>query len=154
MKIRPALIKDVKIIHELIKEQASGGVLLPRPLMDIYEKIQRFTVCENKGKIIGCGALHVTDETLAEVRSLVVAKNCQKKGIGSKIVFTLEKGALKLGIRKVFALSFKPEFFKKCGYKETDKEEFPHKIWQDCIKCPLFPDCGETALTKKLNKKS
>lgn len=151
MKIRPARITDTSVIHALIKEHAAGGILLPRPLADICEKIQRFVVCEDRGSVAGCGALHVADENLAEIRSLVVAQHCQRKGVGAGMVAALEKQARSLGVKNVFALSFKPVFFKKVGYRETKKEFFPHKIWHDCVKCPLFPDCGETALIKELH---
>lgn len=151
MKIRPARVADAPAIHGLIKEHAAGGVLLPRPLADICEKIQRFVVCEEKGVVAGCGALHVADENLAEIRSLVVAQHRQRKGAGARMVGALEKQARALGVKNIFALSFKPAFFKKVGYRETKKEFFPHKIWHDCVKCPLFPDCGETALIKDLH---
>ncbi|OGS18282.1 MAG: GNAT family N-acetyltransferase [Elusimicrobia bacterium RIFOXYA2_FULL_40_6] len=150
MLIRQAKISDVKSIHLLVTEHAQKGELLPRPLSDLYEKVQEFIVAEEKGGVIACGALHVSWEDMAEVRTLIVSKKYQGKGIGAKIVCVLEKYASRLGIKKVFALSFKPEFFKKLGYIEIKKEILPHKIWRDCIKCPLFPDCGETALIKNV----
>ena len=148
--IRQARILDVKNIHSLITEHAKKGELLPRPLVDLYEKIQEFIVVEDKNRVIACGALHVSWEDLAEVRSLIVTEKYQGKGIGKKIVEVLEKRAVKLGIIKVFTLSFKPDFFKKIGYTEIKKDILPHKIWSDCVNCPLFPNCGETALIKKV----
>ncbi len=148
MMIRQAKVPDVVHIHTLVKEHARQGELLPRPITDLYEKLPEFVVVESKGAIVGCGALHVTWEDLAEVRTLIVSKKHQGEGIGSKIVKVLEKRAAVLGIAKVFALSFKPGFFKAIGYKEISKEELPQKIWRDCVNCPLFPDCGETALIK------
>ncbi|OGS27937.1 MAG: GNAT family N-acetyltransferase [Elusimicrobia bacterium RIFOXYB2_FULL_48_7] len=154
MTIRQAKIQDVKSIHLLVTEHAQKGELLPRPLSDLYEKVREFIVVEERGSIIACGALHVSWEDLAEVRTLIVSKNHQGKGIGAKIVNKLEKCAVKLGVKKVFALSFKPGFFKKIGYAEIKREILPHKVWRDCIKCPLFPDCGETALMKDIKHKT
>ena len=151
MKIRPAIVPDVAHIHALIKEHASQGELLPRPVSELYEKVQDFVVMEDKKRIIACGGLHVSWEDLAEVRSLIVSPHYQRKGIGAKIVTALEGRAKKLKVRRVFALSFKPQFFKKLKYKKIDRSTLPHKVWNVCIKCPLFPNCGETALMKKLS---
>lgn len=150
MLIRQAKVSDVKDMHLLVKGHAQKGELLPRPLSNLYEKITDFIVVEEKDKIIACGALHVSWEDLAEIRTLIVTKKYQKKGIGAKIVHKLERRADKLGIKKVFALSFKPKFFQKIGYTEINRDILPHKVWSDCIKCPMFPDCGETALMKTI----
>lgn len=150
MKIRSAKMSDVKQMHALIEYYANKREMLHRSLNDIYENIQEFSVCEDKGKIVGCGAMHVSWEDLAEIKALAIAQNYQKKGIGSKLVTTLEKRARDLGIRKVFALTFKPPFFVKQGYKKIKRDELPHKIWGECVKCHLFPDCGEVPLAKKL----
>ncbi|MDD5022502.1 MAG: N-acetyltransferase [Endomicrobiaceae bacterium] len=151
MLIRQAKVSDVKGMHLLVKGHAQKGELLARPLSDLYEKIPDFIVAEEKGEIISCGALHVSWEDLAEVRTLIVTKKYQKKGIGAKMVYELERRAHKLGVKKVFALSFRPKFFKKIGYIEINRDILPHKVWRDCIKCPMFPDCGETALIKTIS---
>jgi amino-acid N-acetyltransferase len=150
MKIRSAKMSDVKQMHALVEYYANKKEMLHRPLNDMYENIQEFAICEDKGKIVGCGALHVSWEDLAEIKALAIAQNYQKKGIGSKLVVTLEKRAKELGIKKIFALTFKPPFFLKQGYKKIKRDELPHKIWGECVKCHLFPDCGEVPLAKKL----
>ncbi|MCX5781875.1 MAG: N-acetyltransferase [Elusimicrobia bacterium] len=150
MKIRSAKMSDVKQMHALVEYYANKKEMLHRPLNDMYENIQEFAICEDKGKIVGCGALHVSWEDLAEIKALAIAQNYQKKGIGSKLVVTLEKRAKELGIKKIFALTFKPSFFLKQGYKKIKRDELPHKIWGECVKCHLFPDCGEVPLAKKL----
>jgi len=150
MKIRSARVADAKQIHGLIEFYAKKEEMLHRSINDVYENIQEFTVCEDKGKVIGCGALHVSWEDLAEIKALAIAKNYQKKGIGSVIVSTLEQRARELGIRKIFALTFKPPFFAKLKYKKIKRDELPHKIWGECVKCHLFPDCGEVPLAKKI----
>jgi amino-acid N-acetyltransferase len=150
MKIRSPKMSDVKQMHALVEYYANKKEMLHRSLNDIYENIQEFAICEDKGKIVGCGALHVSWEDLAEIKALAIAQNYQKKGIGSKLVTTLEKRAKELGIKKVFALTFKPPFFLKQGYKKIKRDELPHKIWGECVKCHLFPDCGEVPLAKKL----
>lgn len=154
MRIRPARVQDVKAIHELVEFYANKKEMLHRSLNSIYENIQEYVVAEYRGKVIACGALHVSWDNLAEIKALAVEKSHKRKGIGKKIVKTLEQNALNLGVYTTFALSFKPEFFKKLGYEEISKEVLPQKIWSECINCHLFPDCGEIPLIKDLTKKS
>ena len=151
LKIRTAKVQDVKQIQKIIEFYANNKEMLHRSLNSIYENIQEYVVVENKGKIIACGALHVSWEDLAEVKALAVSKNFARQGIGRKIVKTLEKNAMKLGIYSTFALSFKPEFFKNLGYEVISREVLPQKIWSECINCHLFPDCGEIPLIKDLS---
>ena len=151
LKIRAAKVQDVKQIQKIIEFYADNKEMLHRSLNSIYENIQEYVVVENEGKIIACGALHVSWEDLAEVKALAVSKNFARQGIGRKIVKTLEKNAMKLGIYSTFALSFKPEFFKKLGYEIISREVLPQKIWSECINCHLFPDCGEIPLIKDLS---
>jgi amino-acid N-acetyltransferase len=150
MKIRPAKVGDVKAIHGLIGFYAERKEMLPRPINDLYENIQELMVAEDKGKVVGCCALHVSWEDLAEVKALAVDQHYHHKGIGTRIVTILEKRAKELGVNRVFALTFKPPFFKQLGYKVIKREALPHKIWGECVKCHLFPDCGETPLIKDL----
>ncbi len=153
MNIRLATVKDVKQIHSLIEFYADRKEMLHRPLNDIYENLQEFCVCEDMGRVVGCGALHVSWEDLAEIKALAVSLKYQKKGIGKSMVSYLEKRAAQLGIKRVFALTFKPSFFKGLGYKRIKRDELPHKIWGECVKCHLFPDCGEIPLAKNLKKR-
>ena len=147
MKIRPAKVTDVKQIHKLVESYADNKEMLHRSLNSIYENIQEYIVAEDEnGKIAACGALHVSWEDLAEVKALAVAPEHKGKKLGTKIVEKLQNNARELGIKKVFALSFKPEFFIKLGYGIIPKETLPHKIWSECINCHLFPDCGEVPL--------
>jgi amino-acid N-acetyltransferase len=155
MKIRPAKVTDVKDIHKIVEFYANNKEMLHRSLNSIYENIQEYVVVEDDdGKIIACGALHVSWEDLAEIKALAVSEKYKGKGIGRKIVQKLQKNAGVLGIGKVFALSFKPDFFIKLGYKVIPKETLPHKIWSECINCHLFPDCGEVPLLISLDKSS
>jgi amino-acid N-acetyltransferase len=153
MKIRPAKVSDVKEMHKIVEFYANNKEMLHRSLNSIYENIQEYVVVENEeGKIAACGALHVSWEDLAEIKALAVSEKYKGQGIGRKIVHKLQKNAEELGIMKVFALSFKPDFFIKLGYKVIPKETLPHKIWNECINCHLFPDCGEVPLLISLKK--
>lgn len=148
--IRPARLADVRQIHQLLMKYSREGQLLGRSLVDIYEKIRDFYVYEERGQIVGIGALAICWENLAEVRSLAVADGQQGKGIGRKIVETCLQDASEMGLKRVFALTYQPEFFKKLGFYDIEKSELPQKIWGDCLKCVKFPDCDEFALAIEL----
>jgi len=150
LKIEKATVRDAKSIHSLINKFAQKDKMLPRSLNEIYENIRAFFVCRDKGKIIGTSALHILWENLAEIRSIAVLEKYQNMGIGQKLIEHCLREAKGLGIRKIFALTYNPDFFKKIGFKHTDKNTLPQKIWSDCLKCPKFPKCDEVAVIKIL----
>lgn len=137
---------DVKAIQRLIAEYARKGDMLPRSLSDIYENLRDYFVFEDGGEVIGSAAIHIMWEDLAEVRSLAVQEGRMRRGVGTQLVEACISEAIVLGIARVFALTYKPEFFEKLGFQRVDKAELPHKIWTDCLKCAKFPDCDEIAL--------
>lgn len=120
--------------------------MIPRALNDLYENIRDIVVCEELDEIAGVCALHILWEDLAEIRSLAVRADSQNKGIGRRLVKACLQEAQKLGIRKVFALTYHPDFFKKLGFRDIDKSRLPQKIWGECVRCPKFPECDEFAV--------
>ena len=147
--IRKAFIKDVKPIHRLLSHYADQGLLLPRSLSELYDHLRDHFVVEDRRSqesIIGVSALGICWEDLAEIRSLAIAKDEQGKGLGSQLVETCLEEARSLGLKRVFTLSYVPDFFSKLGFGEVEKSVLPQKIWGDCLKCPKFPDCDETAM--------
>lgn len=150
--IRKARMGDVKAIQKLIAEYARKGDMLPRSLSEIYENLRDYFVhVENGGEVIGSAAIHLMWEDLAEVRSLAVRDDRMGRGVGTELVEACLSEAIVLGITRVFALTYKPGFFEKLGFKRVDKSELPHKIWSDCLKCSKFPDCDEVALVTDLS---
>jgi len=149
--IRHARIADAREIHQLLLIYAKDGQLLGRSLADIYETIRDFYVYEEEGRVLGVGALEICWEDLAEVRSLAVAPGQRGKGIGQEIVLCCLDEARELGIKRVFALTYQPDFFKRLGFIEIEKAELPQKIWGACLKCVKFPDCDENALAIDLS---
>lgn len=120
--------------------------MIPRSLNELYETVRDFLVCEIDGTVCGVCALHIMWEDLAEIRSLAVEKRFQRRGVGTNLVKRCVREAQLLGIRKVFALTYHPEFFKKLGFQDVDKSVLPQKIWGDCVRCPRFPECDENAV--------
>ena len=150
MIIRKATIHDAPKMKELINFFADRGDLLPRSLNQLYEDIRDFFVVEVNERILGTCALHVNWGDLAEVKALVVDEELQGKGLGKQLVQACLDEARALGISRVFALTYKPSFFKKLGFQDIDKSELPHKVWNECVHCVKFPDCGEVAVMSDL----
>ena len=153
--IRKAVIQDIKPIHRLLGYYADQGLLLPRALSELYDHLRDFFVIEDKSQansIVAVCALGICWEDLAEIRSLAVAEHQQGKRYGSQLVETGLNEAKSLGLKRVFALTYIPQFFSRFGFKEVEKSVLPHKIWADCLKCPKFPDCDEKAMLIELEK--
>jgi len=148
--IRKAKVKDVKAIYELINSYARKDLMLPRSINDLYDDLRDFFVYEEKGAISGCCALHISWEDLAEIRSLAVEAGRQRKGIGRQLVNRCLQEAKELEVKKVFALTFVPEYFEKLGFTRINKSYLPRKVWGECISCVKFPDCSEIPLIKEL----
>ncbi|MCG2711861.1 MAG: N-acetyltransferase [Candidatus Omnitrophica bacterium] len=154
MPIRKTNILDAKAIQSLINESGKAQEVLPRSINDIYEHIRDFFVFSKNKKIIGCCALHIAWEDLAEIRSLVVKSGSRGNGIGRELIVACLKEARELKIKKLFLLTGKPDFFRKFGFYEIEKSLLPHKIWSDCTSCVLFPDCNEIAMIREFTTES
>ncbi len=154
MGLRKATLKDSVSIYSLINTYAKEGILLPRSLNSIYENIRDFWVYEEEGQIVGCCALHVVWEDLAEIKSLAVKEDMKGKGVGSSLVQACLKEAKELGVKRVFVLTYAVDFFEKLGFYTVQKENLPHKVWGECINCVKFPSCDETAMQMEVEKLS
>ncbi len=149
--VRKARLKDAQAIYSLIKEYAGEGILLPRSLNSIYEHIRDFWVYESDGEILGCCALQVVWEDLAELRSFAVRKEFKGRGIGKALISACIEEARELGVSRVFSLTYAKEYFERFGFRVVDKSVLPHKVWSDCVNCVKFPNCDEVAVILELN---
>jgi len=146
--LRKARIGDVLQMQTLIMDYANKGMMLPKPLMALYEHLRDYNVVECDGKIVATGALHILWHDLAEVRSLAVAADYKGQGLGVMLLKRLEDEAKELGMPQVFALTYQREFFTRHGYTVIEHRELPQKVWMECVNCPKFPDCDEQAVIK------
>jgi len=151
MGLRKARVDDVPAIHKLINSCAERGQVLPRARSKLYDFLRDHVVYEHDARVVAVGALHIVWEGLAEIRSVAVEEPFRKKSIGTEIVQFLIDEAILLGLKRVFVLTFVPDFFKKFGMTPGEKSEMPHKIWADCVDCVYFPDCNEVLLVKELS---
>lgn len=150
LNIRKAELRDVPALSELINRYVAERILLPRPLTNLYEDVWEFTVAEEDGKILGCGALKFYNSELAEIRSLCIDATLKSKGIGRMITEALLDEAERYGLRTIFALTTVPAFFERLGFQTAQRERFPVKVYEDCLGCPKYSCCDETAVSYEL----
>ena len=98
--------------------------------------------------------LHVFWEDLAEIRCLAVAEHVQGLGIGRRLVDACWELARELEIKSIFALTSSIGFFERCGYQQIEKSELPQAVWSECVRCPSFPNCQETALIRSVDREA
>jgi amino-acid N-acetyltransferase len=148
MLIRPATVRDVPAIAALIATFAQRGKMLFRSHAELYEALRDFFVAEDRGTVVGVCALEIVWADLAEVRSLAVDPTCQGQGIGQALTKGVIHEARRLGIARVFSLTYEQRFFEKLGFHVVDKSALPLKVWSVCIKCPKRDGCDEIAMVK------
>ncbi|MFO7975329.1 MAG: N-acetyltransferase [Candidatus Hydrogenedentota bacterium] len=150
--IRKARLSDMTKVKILIDEAVRGDAVLPRTLIELCESVRDFHVCVEDGELLGCCALHVDMQNLAEVRSLVVHAEWRGVGIGSALVRACLAEAEALEVERVYALTRSPKFFEREGFNLIDKHELPSKVFRDCVRCPKFPDCDEVAVIRNVTR--
>jgi amino-acid N-acetyltransferase len=116
--VRPAKTSDIKKIRKIVDSFAEQRRLLSKETVTLYEGVQEFTVAEVDGEVVGCGALHVLWEDLAEVRTVAVVESMHGKGIGHEILENILSRAKEIGVKKVFCLTFETKFFGAHGFTE------------------------------------
>lgn len=143
---RRARLSDVAQMMPLLNEYARQAEILPRMEDEVYRSIREWQVVEHEGRLVGMGSLLILWHDLAEIRSLVVDPAYHGQGIGRRVVAAVLEDAQVLQIPTVFALTRRPGFFLKLGFQLTKKEVLPKKVMKDCVFCPKFHACDETAV--------
>jgi len=148
--MRKAAMRDIPALLQLIDFYAAEGVMLPRTEFEISENIRDFTVAYFGSQLLGCGALHFYTPTSGEIRSLAVAPQAKRQGVGISLTKTLELEAINCGLHEIFAFTYVVDFFRKLGFTEVDRGRLPLKVWKDCLSCRKFQCCDEVAVLKAL----
>jgi amino-acid N-acetyltransferase len=141
-----ATVRDAEGIHRLVNFWAAQGQMLPRTLGETYEHLRDFFVVREGDAVVACGALHITWADLAEVKSLATVEDKQGRGYGRAIVEACHQEGRELGLAGLFALTYRPQFFERLGWRQADVMTLPRKVWNECYRCPKFPGCEEIAL--------
>ncbi len=129
VEVRRARASDVRTVFELVGLYA-GQVLLSKELVTLYEDVQEFWVGELEGSVVGCGALHVLWDDLAEIRTVAVRPEATGRGVGSAIVSTLIASARELGLRRLFVLTFERRFFAAHGFVEIQGTPVSSEVYE------------------------
>ncbi len=146
LTIRQAQLADVPAMLSLINDYAARSVMLPRTELELCESLRDFLVAVEDGKLLGCGALHFYTQHMAELRSLAVAREHARSGLGQRLAAELLEQARKYGVDVVFLFTYVPGFFEKLNFQTVDRDALPLKAWKDCLRCPMFHACDETAM--------
>jgi amino-acid N-acetyltransferase len=148
VEVRAAEPHDVSAMVELMAPFIATGDLLPKTPIDLLRELQSYVVAVAQEQIVGSGSLRQFTPQLAEVQALAVSVDFQGAGIGRRVVEALLATAGRLGIREVFALTRRTDFFERMHFQLVEKERFPDKIWLDCAKCPRQDACDEVAVRR------
>ncbi len=149
--VRKARLEEVPEIHRLLREFAHNGDVLPRTLAELYAQVRDYFVYRpDPGPLIGVAALHIFWEDLGEIRSVVVLPEFQEQGIGSHLMTRCLDEARELGLKRVFVLTARQDFFRRFGFAEVPRDDLPRIIWAECVQCPKFPDCHEVPMVLHL----
>ncbi len=153
--VRHATMADVPAMHRLITHHAELNRMLFRSHADLYEHLRDFFVHpdprDGAAEIVGCAALELVWRDLAEIKSLAVDEALRGQGIGGRLVRETLDEARRLGLARVFALTRDERFFDKLAFRVVPKDTLPHKVWTDCVRCPLQENCDEIAMVYDLN---
>ena len=134
MEIRSARTSDIKGIRKLIDTYALGGRLLTKETVTLYESVQEFTVAIENNEVVGCGALHVLWEDLAEVRTVAVLERLRGKGVGHQIMQAIEERAGAIGVKRIFCLTFETEFFGRHGFEEIQGTPVDADVYAELLR--------------------
>lgn len=115
-EVRRARTADVPGIRSLVDAYTGERRLLAKATVTLYEDVQEFFVAVDGERVVGCGALHVLWEDLAEVRTLAVLPEAKGKGVGAALLTRLMENATDIGVHRLFCLTFETEFFSRHGF--------------------------------------
>ncbi|HEY4898971.1 MAG TPA: amino-acid N-acetyltransferase [Candidatus Nanopelagicaceae bacterium] len=132
--VRPARTSDIKAIRAIIDTYVLGRRVLAKETVTLYETVQEFTVAEIDGEVVGCGALHVLWEDLAEVRTVAVLEKMRGHGIGNAIIENIVDRARLIGIERIFCLTFETEFFARNGFSVLEGTPVEPEVYQQLLR--------------------
>ena len=133
-EVRRARTADVPGISALVEANTAERRLLAKATVTLYEDVQEFFVAVDGDLVVGCGALHVLWEDLAEVRTLAVAPHLQGRGIGAALLTRLVENARELGVRRLFCLTFEVDFFARHGFVPVEAALVDEGVEQEMLR--------------------
>ena len=131
---RPARASDVRAIREIVAPLVARRRLVAKDAVAYYESVQQFRVVQDGNRVVGCGALHVLWEDLAEVRTVAVEAAYRSKGAGHALLEALIEDARALGVSRVFCLTFETAFFARHGFVPIEGQAVPPEVYAELLR--------------------
>jgi amino-acid N-acetyltransferase len=147
--VRKARLSDVGGMFRIINHYADKQLMLPKTMLQLYETLRDYSIAADPSApdgLLGCGALHLYWENLAEIRALAVAPGMAGKGVGTSIVEELLNEAREMELEQVFLFTYEPQFFSRFGFIQVEHSTLPLKVYNECFHCPKFNKCDELAM--------
>ena len=151
--VRKARISDVPAMHGIITHYAEKQLMLAKTHLQLYENLRDYSTAvdpSDETLVLGCGALHLYWENLAEIRALAVQPGTARRGVGSALVTRLIQEAREFALQQVFVFTYFPEFFARFAFKQVEHRSLPLKVYNECFHCPKFNTCDEVAMVLHL----
>jgi len=151
--VRKARLTDVNDMFRVINHYAEKQRMLPKTQLQLYENLRDYSVATEASsphRLLGCGALHIYWENLAEIRALAVVPEMTQKGVGTFLVGQLLQEAREMKIEQVFLFTYEPKFFSRFGFIQVEHRTMPLKVYNECFHCPKFNKCDELAMVLHL----
>ena len=151
--VRKARLNDVNDMFRIINYYAEKQQMLPKTQLQLYENLRDYSIASdaaNPDRMLGCGALHIYWEDLAEIRAIAVAPEVTHRGVGTSLVEQLLLEARELSIDQVFLFTYEPKFFARFGFIQVEHRTMPLKVYNECFHCPKFNKCDEIAMVVHL----
>lgn len=151
--IRKARLADVNDMFRMINHYAELQLMLPKTQLQLYENLRDYSVVtesSERSRVLGCGALHIYWENLAEIRAVAIAPEVTRRGIGTSLIEKLLEEARELRIEQVFVFTYEPQFFGRFGFIQVEHRTMPLKVYNECFHCPKFNKCDELAMVLHL----
>ena len=153
LTVPKARLSDVNEMYRIINYYAERQQMLPKTQLQLYENLRDYSIVVGPSashRVLGCGALHIYWEDLAEIRALAVAPEMTHKGVGTALVERLLDEARELDVEQVFLFTYEPRFFACFGFIQVEHRTMPLKVYNECFHCPKFNKCDELAMVLHL----
>ena len=152
-RVRKAKLSDVPAIHQLINYYAERQLMLPKTHLQLYENLRDYSAVVDSNDdsvLLGCAALHIYWQNLAEIRAVAVSPETKAKGLGTMLVESLLQEAREYRLEQVFVFTYVPQFFSRFGFIQVEHRTMPLKVYNECFHCPKFNTCDELAMVLHL----
>lgn len=135
--VRRARTGDVAEIRAIVERYAEARILLAKDIVTLFEDVPDFRVATDpEGRVVGCGAVHVMWEDIAEVRTLAVLPEFRGNGIGKAILDDLLRTAVDLGVDRVVCLTFEVGFFARHGFSVATSLDVAPDVFIQMVRSP------------------